>query len=456
MNNYLKYIFISAVIFLTANVTAQTNKVVEISKPGDKNPVEVSVAVNPQNPDNIVAVFINYTGKGSGVSNFSYVSEDGGNTWAKIKTPNPEKRIQGDDAVAFGLKGNVYHSYLSFTGLEDPADTVMNTSGIYVSSSDNGGKSWYRRAVVVDHLNTNAPMEDKPYIVSDNSPESPYKNNVYLAWTHFDKYGSTRPQDSSQIYFSRSTNLGKSFSSPIRISETGGDCKDSSNTVEGAVTAVAPDGTIYVVWAGPKGLIFTESKDGGKTFGPNKTIGFIYHGWDFKVPGINRANGMPVTKVDLSGGKYKGTIYVNWVDDRFGDPDVFLKYSRNGGRSWSQPVRVNDDQINNGKFQFFSWMAVDPVDGSVNIVYYDRKDYDSTETGLTLARSVDGGKSFKNFKIDQKPFYPNPAVFFGDYTGIDAYDGKVIAAYMYFKSFIQTGINAAIFHFKPGTETIKE
>ncbi len=88
---------------------------------------------------------------------------------------------------------------------------------------------------------------------------------------------------------------------------------------------------------------------------------------------------------------------------------------------------------------------------SINIIYYDRKDYDSTGTGLTLARSIDGGQNFMNFKINQKPFFPNPGIFFGDYTGIDAYGGKIIAAYMYFKSFIETGISAALFKFVPGS-----
>ena len=97
-------------------------------------------------------------------------------------------------------------------------------------------------------------------------------------------------------------------------------------------------------------------------------------------------------------------------------------------------------------------MAVDPVDGSVNVVFYDRAGYDSTETGVTLARSVDGGKTFVNYKINQPAFNCNPEVFFGDYTGIDAYNGEVIPIYMYFKNKFDLGIAAALFHFKPGTQ----
>ncbi len=430
---------------------AQSGKVVQVSKESDHNPVETTIAINPKNPNNIVASCTMLTKFVPGYSDFTYASTDGGMTWTEVQNQNPEKRIQGDDGIAYGINGRVYHSFLSFWPSKNWKSKQLS-SGIYISSSSDGGFNWDRRAVVVDHINTNAPMEDKPYVIADNSPTSKFENNVYTAWTHFAIYGSHYPADSSQIYFTRSIDSGKTFSSPIRISTTGGDCIDSSNTVEGAITATGPDGEVYVVWAGPKGIVMNESFDGGKTFGEDKVIGWIYHGWDLTVPGIDRANGMPVTKVDISNSPYRGTIYVNWVDNRFGDPDVFLKFSRDSGKTWSNTIRVNEDKIGNGKYQFFTWMSVDPVDGSVNIIFYDRRNLDGTFTGLTLARSIDGGKTFVNYTVDQKPFECNPKVFFGDYIGIDSYNGEVAADYMYFKNDTTTAINSVVYHFKPGTQ----
>jgi hypothetical protein len=49
---------------------------------------------------------------------------------------------------------------------------------------------------------------------------------------------------------------------------------------------------------------------------------------------------MPVTGVDLSNGPNKGTLYVNWIDARNGDQDVFVMSSRDGGDTWSAPRRV--------------------------------------------------------------------------------------------------------------------
>ncbi|HEY8411448.1 MAG TPA: hypothetical protein VIK76_08595, partial [Pyrinomonadaceae bacterium] len=100
----------------------------------------------------------------------------------------------------------------------------------------------------------------------------------------------------------------------------------------------------------------------------------------------------------------------------------------------------------------FTWMSVDPVDGSVNVVFYDRRDLSGALTGVTLARSMDGGRTFVNRKIDVKPFAPNPRVFFGDYSGISAYDGRVVPVFMHFVDDKTLAVSVALFRFKPGTQ----
>jgi hypothetical protein len=175
-------------------------------------------------------------------------------------------------------------------------------------------------------------------------------------------------------------------------------------------------------------------------------------GWTIDIPGLGRSNGLPAAAVDLSDGPHRGTLYVNWIDERNGDPDVFLLYSRDGGETWTGPVRVNDDPVGNGKAQFFTWMAVDPVDGAVNVVFHDRRGYDGTTTGLTMARSVDGGRTFVNHPVGQKPFETYPDVFFGDYNGISAYGGRVVAVYPHFTAPDALAVSAVLFRFEPGTQ----
>ena len=447
-------LWISLCLLLFSTIFTSAQQVVRITEPNAINPAEVSIAINPKNPDNMIAASFQ-TGHPPRprAGSYHYVTFDGGKTWTTVPTPDPTKLVQGDDVVAFSQDGIAYHAHLSFDGIR-LARPVRAESGMIVNVSKDGGNTWTEGTPAIDHINSVIPFEDKPGLIVDNAPGSRWNGNVYMAWTRFDVYGSSNPEDHSQIYFTRSVDHGQTFSMPFRISDTGGDCVDSDNTVEGAVPAVGPNGEVYVVWAGPLGLVFDKSLDGGLTFGKDKVISDFPGGWDFAAEGLDRANGMPVTGVDLSDGPNKGTLYVNWIDARNGDPDVFVMSSRDGGNTWSTPVRVNDDSLKNGKVQFFTWMAVDPADGSINIVFYDRRDTTGTQTRLTLARSVDGGRTFVNYKIDQQPFAANSRTFFGDYSSISAYEGRVAPAFMHFVDDGRLAISVALFRFKLGTQEL--
>ena len=428
-------------------VSAQQHKIIRITSE-DTLPSEVSIAINPTDKANIVAVAMM---RGAhGVTNHAFYSLDGGETWGMSDAPNSGNRTQGDDAVRFDAKGAALRSYISFSGLWS-ADPSQPRNGIFVAKSADKGKTWQEPATVVDHINTKSPFEDKPWLSIDNQAKSPFANRAYIAWTRFDVYESKNPQHHSQIMFSHSADEGKTFSPPMQVSDVGGDCRDDDNTVEGVVPAIGINGEVYLVWAGPRGLEFDKSTDGGKTFGKDKVLTDTPGGWNNTVKGVTRHNGMPVTAVDQSPGKFRGTIYVNWIDERNDDKDVFIMYSRDAGETWSKPARVNDDAVKNGKDQFFSWMAVDPIDGSINIVFYDRRDQEKTKTELTLARSIDGGATFRNIKVDFPAFECFEPVFMGDYIGIDAYDGLVVPAFTHFQDKQHTAISVAIFRFKPGT-----
>jgi hypothetical protein len=86
---------------------------------------------------------------------------------------------------------------------------------------------------------------------------------------------------------------------------------------------------------------------------------------------------------------------------------------------------VNDDSVHNGADQYFQWLAVDPKDGSVNVLFYDRRRDPANRTQtVTLARSTDGGNSFTNYAWTDNAFNAEN-VFMGDYTGLAAFDGRV-------------------------------
>ncbi len=380
---------------------------IRVSSTSSTDPNETSIAINPTDTSNLVA--------GANIR-YYYYSTNGGYTWTQGNLTSP-LGVWGDPCVVFDLNGHCYFGHLS-----NPSSGGYWIDRIVVQKSTNKGMSWSSGVGI--GYNPPSRNQDKEWLAVDWT-NSPYRNNIYVAWTEFDSYGSTNPQDSTRILFSRSTDGGLTFSAPVRISDRGGDCIDSDNTVEGAVPAVGPNGEVYLAWAGPLGLVFDKSTDGGVTWSLDKVITSIPGGWDFSVPGIYRCNGLPVTACDISNSPYRGTIYVNWSDQRNGtnNTDVFIVKSTDGGNTWSSPKKVNQD--NTQSHQFFTWMTVDPTTGYLYIVYYDRRNYNDNRTDVYLARSKDGGETFTEFKISQSPFTPTASVFFGDYTNVAALNGKV-------------------------------
>ncbi|MFN8547430.1 MAG: glycosyl hydrolase [Candidatus Eisenbacteria bacterium] len=373
-------------------------------------PEECTIAVHPINP-NIVL------GGAQATGSRYYLSTNGGASWGDNLLPGQFNL--GDPALTFDADGNAYFAYIG----------TFNHSGIYVNKSTDGGLTWKANATPVIEHASGAPFEDKEWPVCDWNTGARH-GWLYIAWTQFDDYGSADPADSSRILFARSTNGGASFGAPVRISDRGGDAVDSDNTVEGCMPAVGVDGTIYCAWAGPRGIEFDRSTNGGVSFGVDRVISDQPGGWDFPIPGIYRCNGLPVTKVDLSNGPHRGRVYVHWADKRNGDYDCFLIYSDNGGTTWSARKRINDDPLGNGKDQFFSWIDVDPTTGTVYAVFYDRRGQSGVATDVYFAYSQDGGDHWVNEKVSATPFTPNESVFFGDYIGISAFAGRIRTLWM--------------------------
>ena len=86
---------------------------------------------------------------------------------------------------------------------------------------------------------------------------------------------------------------------------------------------------------------------------------------------------------------------------------------------------MNNDPVHDGAEQFFQWLAVDPTDGSIDVVFYDRRrDPANRKQIVVLARSTDAGRSFKNYAWTDELFEASD-VFFGDYSGLAAYGGRV-------------------------------
>lgn len=371
---------------------------------------EPSIAVNPNNPRQIVAAYQ--------VSATAASSSDAGEHWMLASATAPKDyAVSGDVSVAFDNKGHAFLCYIAFDklGTENYWAHNATRNGIFVRRSNDGGKTWNPEAsTVISHpTDPGIPFEDKPYIVADTNPKSPHAGNLYVGWTQFTLTKST-------ILFSRSADDGNSWSVPIEISSHEGLPRDDNGAVEGFSGATATDGTLYAVWADGDNIAFTYSRDGGETFTPSKEVLDVAPLY-FKVSAVDRANGFPQISMDPKANR----LFVSWSDYRNGDVDIFVSTSQDRGASWFPAVRVNSDPIHNGSDQFFQWLSVDPVTGAAYVVFYDRRDDPRNKnTTVVLARSTDGGRNFENYAWTRKPFQSRDD-FIGDYTGLAAFNGRI-------------------------------
>jgi len=374
---------------------------------------EPAVAVNPQNPQQVTAVFQDN-------AQAAY-SQDAGHSWKLAEGVSPKNyRVSGDVSVAYDNKGHAFICYMAFDKLGTFNYWGHNASrgGLFVRRSLDGGKTWEALHVpIIEHATEpGVPAEDKPYIVSDTT-QGPHAGNLYVGWTRW-------TVTDSEMLFSRSTDDGKTWSKPIEIDSHPGLPRDDNGAAEGFAGAVGPDGTLYVVWSQDDYLVLATSRDGGRTFSAARQV---IHTAPimFAVQTLERANGFPQVAIDAKSER----LYVTWSDYRNGDLDIWCAMSSDHGVTWSAPVRVNDDAVHNGADQFFQWLAVDPKDGSIDVIFYDRRgDAENKNQIVVLARSLDGGLHFKNYAWTNEPFEAS-GVFFGDYIGLAAFGGRVYGAW---------------------------
>ena len=370
---------------------------------------EPAIAINPNNSRQVVAVFQDN-------AHASY-SQDAGQTWHAAERVAPQNyRVSGDVSTTYDSQGHAFICYIAFDKLGTFNYWAHDDSrnGIFVRRSLDGGKTWESKHSAVSEYATDPgiPFEDKPYIVADTT-KSRYAGNLYVGWTRW-------TITDSEMLISRSTDDGQTWSKPIEIDRHPGLPRDDNGAAEGFAGAVGPDGRVYAVWSQGDDIMLTSSRDGGKTFSRARSV---IHTAPimFAVDTLERANGFPQIAIDPKSRR----LYVTWTDYRNGDLDVFCSTSTDGGKKWSAPVRVNNDPVHDGADQFFQWLAVDPIDGAANVIFYDRRgDPKNRKQTVTLARSTDRGASFQNYAWTNEPFEAG-GVFFGDYSGIAALGGRV-------------------------------
>lgn len=419
---------------------------------------EPYLAVNPSTVNdkkcvNLIGVWQQDRWGNGGAKGLVAVSSlDSGETWKEVPLPfsqcaDPDLPFNraSDPWVTFGPDGTAYVSALL---INVGADGITVTrSGIATATSSDGGETWENVSIIKqDHEGV---INDKETITAD--PTHP--GTAYVVWDQIQSGGA-----SSITYFSKTTDYGKTWSTPKVILNPG----PGNGTIGNQIVIDPNTDTLYNFFkltsnAAPvdsnsdnaRGFVELQiSTDQGDTWSypivisTYDSVGVVDP--HTKAPIRSGGDVIPEPAID----KETGELYVVWQDSRFNGgqyDEVALSSSKDGGRTWRAPIRVNEPT---GKPAFTPMVQVNS-EGDVGVSYFDLREenptYATVPVNYWFALSEDNGRTFDEevklagpFNIllapqSNPPFVPG--YFIGDYMGLTNVRS------MFVSLFIQTNPN---------------
>jgi BNR repeat protein len=338
---------------------------------------ETMLVVNPANPNNLVAVWI----QGPIQNNIAALSFDGGATWQQVPLPltvcsGGSAAATGDPWLSFAPNGDLF-----CVVLVGPSPAQASTA---ILKSSDGGLHWSAPALV----DTPDFAPDKTSITADPTDS----RFAYAAWTR------QKVKNRDDLAFSRTIDGGLTWEMPRSILQT-----VSGQQAYNSQILVLPDGTLvdmfYRQFAKPNqpvtqfGLQLMRSMDKGQTWStpiPAVTMQTILRtdgsGFTLTVDPDTGQLVRDTTNPSFAVDNRSGNLYAVWEDGRFSNfqyNDIAFSMSSDGGFTWSSPIRVNQTPPNIAPLNrqaFYPIVAV-ANNGAIAVSYYDFR-FNTSDPGV--------------------------------------------------------------------------
>ncbi|HET9144355.1 sialidase family protein [Actinophytocola sp.] len=438
---------------------------------------ETAIAINPTNPRNVIAASNDYEPAVDSTMGL-YVSFDGGKTFPytrharQIITPQRNMYGTGDPVVVFDREGVAYAVFISF-------GRSNFDSYIAVSRSTDSGVTWSAPVdgappagtemtpgdgIVVHNGGPDDAQffHDKEWAVAGPRPPgatlvpgtdqghvSP--DRLYVTWTVFDSDVDGLGNVDSAIHVAYSDDQGRHWSAPQEISGSAPFCDFQTGDQDGAcdedqfsVPVVDPrTGAVYVAFENfnvnsteRNQYLVVRSANGGATWDPPVKIADVFDGADkYPVCAGRQTLDLMCARTNAAGNididPRTGRLYLAFSDNRNGtaadtNTDVFVSSSGDGGRTWSSPLNITRESVDD---QWFPWLSVAP-DGVVAVTYFDRRYGGPKLIDTSLSVSTNTGRTFNTRRVSEQSWNPDLAfrqgTFIGDYNGLDTSRGVAI------------------------------
>ncbi len=280
-------------------------------------------------------------------------------SWTNVTDPNLE----------WDTRGRIHQIVLAYNAYWGSVD--QPNGNVYAVHSDDGGRTWVTG-------NGGTPVQagpnpstasgnflDKPWVAVQQNEASPYRDHVYAVWVEF-------PEDSAApvlIHSSVSRDRGATWSAPSTVPQP----VPTIGANPWPLVSTGANGDVYLSYvtygSGNAAALWTTRSvdDGASWTGATKVT-------DTSVlrtcclPGSKVHDG--VVEVLTASRTQPGHLHMVWEEYADGRVRVRLVSSADGGRTWSAPQTVNDDQSPTDQFQ--PTVATGP-DGAVVVAFYDRR-----------------------------------------------------------------------------------
>ena len=318
-------------------------------------------------------------------------SSDAGRTWTRAAaTPAPaafpkcthDNGFVPMSAVALGRDDTLYYFHIGW----DAQDGGRSENrSVFLARSRDDGETWESTPVNVNRGKTGNDIEKNvpADLVVDTSGD---QDVVIVSYTASYPNPTTPPTRPNQPFVATSTDGGRTFGPPVNVStgwydnaanlpaEAPAEARKKENFGgSGTNLAIDAKGTIYAAWnrsqanvtpAAPPSTQLAVSTDQGRTWTSS-----VLHAGNPNQTGPG--NGLQLAWSPH--GSAEGSLHAVWEGRLVtyqGDRDVLYRRSLDGGRTWTEPVLLNDDDPNQYFAQYQPNIAVAP-NGRLEVVWWD-------------------------------------------------------------------------------------
>jgi hypothetical protein len=411
---------------------------------------EVSVAINPTNPDHILAATIEgqydlplpyAAGQYLQHPGWAFltvrVSLDGGRTWERVPIPYAGNApatsgwsrfcVAADPVLLFAPDGRAHlfglgwpcsqrlGSHPSLSAAPPPSYTSVGHIWMAASAPSEKGRLWSEPTIV--HSSAGAvEWPDKEWAAID-----PSTGALAVAWV-----GLGGPPDyKTSLRLATSSDAGRTWSAPRTVTTD----LDDGNAFFAPMLVYGEDSRLHIVYRATCDNEFcirvATSKD--LTTWTRSTVG----GFRSSTGQGNQTTQLTLPSLAFDASLKRLSAAWHSPTER-GDADALISHSLDAGQTWSPPQPLHDIENQSLTDQFLPWIASDGR-GGLHAFLYDRGPHPNTKHLVRAAYTRITPDNAIQTVAAGPHFNPDPAskdyVFFGDYQSAAAHQGRAVVAF---------------------------